>query len=327
MTTLAPLPPTKDTNAPVPVSIITYKTPKYILLTIIKIGMAKGEMGCLHIAVMGFLAGAFVGFGAMFMLYVAAGMGTEPGSLGALSPGLAKLISASLFPGGLSLIVITGGELFTGSVMYMSAAVIARKTTLAKAVKVLTMTYLGNFAGAVAQAYFLTYLTETFSDELHRNYVIGIAEKKCHMGWGVVFLKGVGANWLVCLALMLMISSDTLEGKIIGMWWPITVLATMGFEHSIANMFTVDLGLMLGADLTFGRFVAWNLIPSTLGNFFAGTILIACIYSWVYSEHIDHAIKFMSLFQGKHRVGKSLEEPMSNSTTFSGESGKHVSSI
>jgi formate/nitrite transporter FocA (FNT family) len=85
-------------------------------------------------------------------------------------------------------------------------------------------------------------------------------------GWGIAFLRGIPANWLVCLAISIAMSAEDISGKILGCFIPIMTFATTGFEHCIANMFFVPLSLMYGAKGTFGKFIYANLIPVTLGN-------------------------------------------------------------
>ena len=101
------------------------------------------------------------------------------------------------------------------------------------------------------------------------SYVVALGAKKSLGGWGATFLKGVGANWLVCMSLFMAISSDATIGKLVALWWPVFSFVVMGFEHSIANMFFIPMALMeqtrdLEAKFTFGDFIAFNLIPATL---------------------------------------------------------------
>ena len=111
-----------------------------------------------------------------------------------------------------------------------------------------------------------------------------MASSKVSQPWHVIFLKGIGANWLVCLAIWLGMSSNEMFGRLVGLWLPVMVFVTLGFEHSIANMFYIPMGIMSGADVTVWEMVWNNLIPATLGNIVGGAILVGMVYSYAYGS-------------------------------------------
>jgi formate/nitrite transporter len=258
------------------------KPPKSVLLAIIKAGVAKSEMSGLNTIIMGFMAGAFIGLGGLLTVIVAGGSNAAGAAV--IGPGLTRFIGGAVFPIGLILVALTGAELFTGNVMYMSVALLAGKISCSSWVRNVLISYLSNFVGAIVVAYFFTYLCGLFAVDPWNAYILTLTDKKLTMGWGVVFVKGVGANWLVCLATYLGLCADSVEGKILGIWWPIMTFVTLGYEHSIANMFNVPAGLMYGSPHTFGGFLTRNLIPCTLGNIFAGVFLVACPYFLVHRD-------------------------------------------
>ena len=102
------------------------------------------------------------------------------------------------------------------------------------------------------------------------------------MPWHVVLLKGIGANWLVCLAVWLGMCSRGAAGKILGLWFPVMCFVAIGYEHSIANMFFIPLGMMQGAEVGWGEFIGRNLIPATLGNVAGGAVFVGGLYWYVY---------------------------------------------
>ena len=102
------------------------------------------------------------------------------------------------------------------------------------------------------------------------------------MPWHVVLLKGIGANWLVCLAVWLGMSSRGTAGKILGLWFPVMCFVAIGYEHSVANMFFIPLGMMQGAEVGWGEFIGRNLIPATLGNIAGGAVFVGGLYWYVY---------------------------------------------
>ena len=102
------------------------------------------------------------------------------------------------------------------------------------------------------------------------------------MTWDVVFLKAIGANWCVCLAVWLALSGKTLLEKALGCWLPVMAFVVLGYEHCIANMFFIPLGMMEGADITVWQAVTANFIPSTLGNIAGGALLVGAINGYLH---------------------------------------------
>ncbi|MDR0582417.1 MAG: formate/nitrite transporter family protein [Prevotellaceae bacterium] len=103
-------------------------------------------------------------------------------------------------------------------------------------------------------------------------------EAKVFQGWSGVFVKGIAANWLVCLGMFMGYAAKDVIGKCIGIWIPVMIFVTFGYEHSIANMFFIPAAIYSGADITWGDFILKNLIPATLGNFIGGAVFVGCIY-------------------------------------------------
>ena len=92
-----------------------------------------------------------------------------------------------------------------------------------------------------------------------------------------VFIKGIGANWLVALAMWLAYAAKDVSGKLLGIWFPIMAFVAMGFEHSVANMFFIPTAIFYGAPITWADFILNNLIPATLGNIVGGSILVGML--------------------------------------------------
>jgi len=144
--------------------------------------------------------------------------------------------------------------------------------------------YIGNFLGSLFVAFFLTYLTGLVAKEPWLSTTTGIAEVKVNQNFGQLFLKGIGCNWLVCLAVWMAVASDDIASKIWSVWFPIMAFVTLGFEHSIANMFFIPAGIFQGADVTWGQFFITNLIPVTLGNIVGGAFFVGVIYWFIYGR-------------------------------------------
>jgi len=126
-----------------------------------------------------------------------------------------------------------------------------------------------------------------------------VAEKKVAKDWLQTFVKGIGCNWMVCMAVFLSGQAQDMVGKMVGIWFPISCFVAIGFEHIPANMYMIPLGLLAGADVTIWEVIWKNFIPTTLGNIFAGSIIVACGYSYSFGA------------LGKPRKQKTAELPLS----------------
>mmetsp|Transcript_37754 Transcript_37754/g.91835 ORF Transcript_37754/g.91835 Transcript_37754/m.91835 type:complete len:440 (-) Transcript_37754:371-1690(-) len=247
-----------------------YLIPKEILQAIIALGQHKGKTPAWRTLIGSFYAGFFVGIGGLFGITVAGGLDPD---FAHDFPMVPKVLVGLTFWIALLLILSYGGDLFTGNLMYLLLARVNNRVTTLQMLKNWVIVYLGNFAACACIAYFLGYLTEFFKDDPFHAYVVHTAEKKVHYDWGVLVVRGIGANWLVCLAVCLAVASQDQFSRTVSCFLPVFAFATIGFEHSVANMFYASLGLFYGADTSFGEFIAKNLIPVTIGNFIGGPIM------------------------------------------------------
>ncbi|MDE6556950.1 MAG: formate/nitrite transporter family protein [Duncaniella sp.] len=226
------------------------------------------------------LAGAYISFGATLSLTVGFGFG----GIASANPGLQKLMCGLMFPIGLLLVVVLGAELFTGNNAVLVPSMWRGEHGTGAMLANWAMVYAGNFIGAMAFTYFLVYAVGLTASDPWHSAIRGIAEAKVSMSWMTVFLKGIGANWCVCLAVWLALSGKTLLEKALGCWLPVMAFVALGYEHCIANMFYLPLGMMEGADVSVGRAVWCNLIPATLGNIVGGALLVGAVHSYL---HLD----------------------------------------
>jgi formate/nitrite transporter len=227
---------------------------------------------------LGFLAGAYIAFGGT--VAIATGKGITAEGLG----GLSKLIFAGTFPVGLMLVVIAGSELFTGNCGVVTPSCLAGRAKWAGLLKNWVFVYIGNFIGSLFVAYCLGFASNLFGKEPYLSGVQGIATGKVALSFGAAFWRGVGCNWLVCLAVWLAVSANDISGKVWGIWFPIMAFVAIGFEHSVANMFFIPLGMFYGAPVTWGQFLINNLLPVTLGNIVGGGLFVGTIYWWLYGR-------------------------------------------
>ena len=285
---------------------MVYKSPSKIVQAVNQAGLVKARMGLTKTFLMGFLAGAFIAFGGFLAIMVGGGV---PG-IQASNPGLQKFIFGAAFPVGLMLVVIAGSELFTGNTAISVPGVLSKRITWLGWLKNLFLSYSGNFCGALFVAYFLAYHTQLLDSAPWLNFATGISAAKVSQRFWVLFLRGVGCNWLVCLAIWLAVASEDITGKILGIWFPIMAFVALGFEHSIANMFFIPLGIFYGAPVSWYQFFVVNLIPVTLGNIVGGSFFVGAIYWFVYEYKIP-AQSTAGIVVGEAEVD-GLKTPNSN---------------
>ena len=255
------------------------------------IGVAKASMDGLRLLTLAALAGAFIALGGVVATTALAGTGAAPW-------GPARILAGLVFSLGLILVVVGGAELFTGNNLIVMAWAGRRITTGALARNWLIV-YAGNFAGATATA-LLVYLggTHRFGDGAFGMTAVGIAAAKLHLSFVQAVALGVLCNVLVCLAVWLSYSARTTADRILAVVPPIAAFVAAGFEHSVANMYFVPLGLAVTAldpafvaargleaearALTWAAFLWRNLLPVTIGNAIGGTGLVGLVYWFVY---------------------------------------------
>ncbi|WP_409199587.1 formate/nitrite transporter family protein [Methanobrevibacter sp. DSM 116169] len=254
----------------------SYKTPSDTAKAIVETGAIKNKSPLINTIILAFLAGAYIAFGGMFAQITTAGMADA-----GFPAGLVKLFFAGVFPVGLMLVLIAGAELFTGNIMYFTFGILEKKASIKGLIRNWTTSWIFNFIGSIFVAFFLAYLTGLMTDPIYAEGAIALASKKVALSWDQSFLRAIGCNWLVCLAVYLAFASDDIIGKIFGIWFPITAFVTIGFEHSVANMYFIPIAMLLGGDITIIDLFN-NLIPVTLGNIVGAAIFVACAYWFVY---------------------------------------------
>lgn len=256
------------------------------------VGVKKSEMEALTMFLLAVLAGAFIALGAIFATTVSAGAG------GTLPFGVIKLLSGLTFCLGLILVIVGGAELFTGNTLIVIAWA-ARKVTLDALLRNWSLVYLGNFVGALGTAGLVFFGRQhTFGGGVVGQNMLSIASAKLGYTFVQAVALGVLCNGLVCLAVWLTFSARTTTDKIAAIIFPISAFVAAGFEHSVANMYFVPIGLLIKdfdaewvaanaasldlSALTWGNFLVKNLLPVTIGNIIGGAVLVAAIYWFIY---------------------------------------------
>jgi len=253
------------------------------------VGVKKVRLDFWSMFALAVLAGAFIGLGAEFSTLVI----TDSG----LGFGVNRLLGGLVFSLGLVLVVIAGAELFTGNNL-IAMAWVSGKLTLGQVMRNWIIVYFGNLVGSLLTV-MLVYLTRQWT---FANYHVGvtalnIANAKVNLSFAEGLARGILCNALVCLAVWLCLSGRTVTDKILAIVFPITAFVASGFEHSIANMYFIPMGLLLKGEpqvvaaagrvagdlvnLNLQGFVG-NLISVTTGNIFGGGFMVAVVYWFIY---------------------------------------------
>jgi formate/nitrite transporter len=260
------------------------------------VGERKVRMDKVRMAVLGGLAGAFISLGAMLFTVT---MTATP-----LGFGPARLLGGLAFSLGLVLVICAGAELFTGNTLAVMAWA-SRRVSTRELLAALGIVYAANFAGALLTVG-LMYATRQW--DLGGAQIgataLAIAASKVNLGFGQAVALGVMCNVLVALAVWLSLGVRSLGAKVVAIVFPITAFVAAGFEHSIANMYFIPMGLLLKenetvravsttdpaqlANLTWPGFLLHNLLPVTIGNVIGGAVLVGAVYWFIYLRG-DHA--------------------------------------
>ncbi|MDR1778363.1 MAG: formate/nitrite transporter family protein [Clostridiales Family XIII bacterium] len=265
-------------------------------------GKAAAPFG--RLAVLGFLAGAFIALAAQGSTMAGFNL-----LAGADTYGLGRVLVGSVFTVGLMLVVLAGGELFTGNVL-MVGALASRRIKLSGLLRNWLIVYAFNLLGSVFVAYliFRSGLLDS-GGEMLGAMTVKIAAGKTALSGEKAFILGILCNWLVCLAVWIAFAADSVAGKVWGIFFPIWLFVTSGFEHSVANMYYIPAGLFAKSvqvadglsyadravadlhlaqstldGLTWGSFFANNLLPVTLGNIVGGGLFVSLAYLYSYRK-------------------------------------------
>ncbi|MCM1066662.1 MAG: formate/nitrite transporter family protein [Muribaculaceae bacterium] len=216
------------------------------------------------------LAGAYIALGGVLSIIVGFGFP----EFSAANPGLQRLLSGLVFPIGLMLVVVLGADLFTGNNALLIPPFMEKRLGAGAILKNWLIVWIGNFIGALMVAYFLVYLTGITAAAPYDRALAGIAAAKTSASAGVVVLKGIGANWCVCLAVWLALSGRRLGEKLLACEIPVMAFVALGYEHCVANMFFLPLAMMQGADVTIAQMLTANILPATVGNIIGGALFV-----------------------------------------------------
>ncbi|MEW9900612.1 formate/nitrite transporter family protein [Chitinivorax sp. PXF-14] len=250
------------------------------------VGVAKARLPLLQTVLLGMLAGAFIGLGSLYFVLV-----TSDASLGFAA---SRVLGGVVFSLGLLLVVVAGAELFTGNNL-LAMAWADRRISTAELLRNWVIVCCANFIGAAGLAV-IVWLSghPAMNGGKVATQVVLLAAAKCAAPAATLFWKGVLCNILVCMAVWMAMAGRSVVDKLAAIVLPVSAFVAAGFEHSIANMYLIPLGLLLKPDmpadlahldaLSLSGLVA-NLVPVIAGNLLGGSVLVALVYHLIYRRH------------------------------------------
>ncbi|MBD5232809.1 MAG: formate/nitrite transporter family protein [Bacteroidales bacterium] len=258
------------------------RTPAETLTAAHQAGLTKAAANrpAFNFALSSTLAGAYIALGGVLSIIIGFGFPT----ITAENPGIQRLLSGAVFPIGLMLVVILGADLFTGNNALLMPPLASRSISPLRVATNWILVWCANFAGALIVAYFLVYLTDITAAQPYSDAVCRIGMAKVSASPWVVFLKGIGANWCVCLAVWLALSGRHLGEKLLACEIPVFAFVALGYEHCVANMFFIPLAMMQGAPIGISEMFTANLLPATLGNIVGGALFVGLPMTALYKR-------------------------------------------
>jgi formate/nitrite transporter len=256
---------------------MSFKSPAEIARTGVQTGTTKAALTWDKALVAGFLAGAYIAFAGLLAVVTSAGMDPK------LWGGVQTLVTGGVFALGLVLVIIAGSELLTGNMALIPLAFLDRKVSLGRLSFNFFWVLVGNLLGSLFVAYFLAKETGVITAEapLARLASIATAKGATETDWQI-FLRAVGCNWLVCLAVWMALAAEDIGGKVLAIFFPIMAFVAMGFDHVVANMFFIP-----AAIFSHVQGIGWddaikNWIFAFLGNLVGAAIFVSTSYWYLY---------------------------------------------
>ena len=263
-------------------------TPAEVATKAVNVGIKKTSLDFWTMFFLGLFGGAYIALGAV--------LATTIGTNGAEFPyGVNALIKGLIFTVGLILVIVAGAELFTGNNLILMA-VLNKKVTISKMLRNWVVVYFANLVGSVIIALIMVLSKQyTFAGGGIGKTALTIANMKSGLGFWSAIGLGIMCNLLVCLAVWMTFSARTTAGKILAIIPPISAFVAAGFEHSVANMYFIPVGLFIKwfdntfyaaagefTNLTVGNFFLKNLLPVTIGNIIGGAVFVGAMYWFIY---------------------------------------------
>ena len=259
-----------------------FKDPQAVTEAGTEKGRQKAKLSWDKALVAGFLAGAYIAFGALLAITVSSGL--DPERWGTLP----TLFAGSVFALGLILVVIAGSELLTGNMALVPLAAFRGRASFRELAHNFGFVLVGNLLGALFVAFFLAVESGVVTAELplERLTEIAMAKGVEETEWQI-FLRAVGCNWLVCLAVWMAFAADDVAGKILAIFFPIMAFVAMGFDHVVANMFFLPAAIFAGVEGITWWDAIHNWIFAFAGNLVGAAVFVAGAYWYLYAKDED----------------------------------------
>jgi len=255
-----------------------YIRPSEVAASFLAGGVTKSQLPVRQLLLRGLLSGALLGFATTV-------------AFAANAQGLPPVIGAILFPAGFAMIVILGLELVTGSFAMVPAAFLAGRVRLPRVTANLAWVFLGNLVGGCLYAWMYAAVQTQFYQvpPTGAASLIVVAAQAKTLGYSKLgatglalsFLKGVLCNWMVCMGVVMALTSRSTLGKIAAYWLPVFTFFALGYEHSVVNMFVIPAGMAMGAPISWRAWWLWNQLPVTAGNLVGGPLFVGLPMLWM----------------------------------------------
>jgi formate/nitrite transporter len=290
--------------------------PVEVVKSMLVAGDHKAGLPAKDLLIRGMLSGALLGV-ATSLAFTAVAQTNTP------------LVGALVFPVGFVMIVLLGLELVTGSYSVVMLAGVDGRRSWGNVFSNLFWVFLGNLIGSLVYGLLLYAVLTTAGSEAPGGIeakLVAAAEAKTtgYAAHGVagmitVIVKGVLCNWLVCLGVVMGMTSQSTAGKVVGAWLPIFTFFAQGFEHSVVNMFIIPTGMMLGAKVTVANWWIWNMIPVTLGNMIGGFLFTGLFLYWTYRPAQEPSAPATASLEGvaqaRHPASSGFEPAAARTTS------------
>ncbi|CAI7720137.1 formate-nitrite transporter, putative [Plasmodium vivax] len=277
-----------------PISVKTACTSEESYIRCVEYGKGKAHYPNLSLLAKAILAGVFVGVCA-HASGIAGGHFYYHKLREHVGISMSAFVYGFTFPIAFLCIIATGSDLFTGNTLAVTTALLQRKVTLLEYLRVMSISLFGNYVGAVSFAFFVSHLSGAFKkhEEIGKNHIFqflnDIAEKKVSHTFVQCVCLAIGCNIFVCLAVYFVLTIKDGSGMVFSVFFAVYAFAIAGYEHIIANMYTLNLALMIEANVDWTKAYVDNLLPTLIGNYIAGAIVLACplfyIYRHSYSDY------------------------------------------
>jgi formate transporter len=258
---------------------VAFKDPKTNTRAGIEVGVTKTKLTLGKMMVAGFLAGAYIAFGGLVAISVSSGL--DPKMWGTLP----TLFTGAVFALGLVLTVVAGAELLTGNMAMVPLSAFKGRVSPKLVGLNFTVIFVANLIGSLFVAYFLAVKSGVVTDPLPLARLAGIAKKKAveETDWQI-FLRAVGCNWLVCLAVWMAMAAEDIAGKILAIFFPIMAFVAMGFDHVVANMFFIPAAIFAHVPGIDWLDALKNWLFAFLGNLVGAGVFVAGAYYYLYGK-------------------------------------------